>query len=123
MLYDLAARIAPSTSGFGQRSPPIASTAIVIIYEIFVRARFAVARNRKRTRRRLLLFDLDDFASLILAAMRAGPVRAYFLVTIGALGKLRCFQRIMGTPRGRAALGVSAFGIWHASIFSLIITC
>jgi hypothetical protein len=52
--------------------------------------------------------------------MGTGPVRPYFFMTIWTLGKLRRFQPIVRAPGGGAALRVSAFGIWHTSIFSLI---
>ena len=61
----------------------------------------------------LLVFDLDYFAALVLAAVGTGPVGAYFFMAIRAFGKLGHFQRIVRAAGGGAALRVSAFGIWH----------
>jgi hypothetical protein len=80
----------------------------------------AIARTGSARREScLLLCNLDYFASLVFAAVGTGPVRAYFFMTIRAFGKLGCFQRIVRAAGGSAALRVSTFGIWHASIFSL----
>jgi len=92
----------------------------VTIYEIFARVIPTLRENRERVSRiYLLLFNLNYFASLVLAAVGTGPVGAYFFMTIRAFGKLGCFQRIVRAAGGSAALRVSTFGIWHASIFSL----
>jgi len=92
----------------------------VTIYEIFARVIPTLRENRERVSRiYLLLFNLNYFAALVLAAVRTGTVRTHLLMTIRAFGKLRCFQRIVRAAGGSAALRVSTFGIRHASIFSL----
>ena len=37
-------------------------------------------------------FDVEDFASLIVSALRAGAVRHFLLVTVGTLGKAVAFR-------------------------------
>src|SRR5690348_3243396 len=71
----------------------------------------------------LLLFDFDDFAPFILAAVWAYAVREFGLVTVGTLGKPGSFQRIMRAAIAGAPLGVSTFGIRHVSSFSLFPCC
>jgi hypothetical protein len=44
--------------------------------------------------------NVEDFASLIVTALGARPVRHFLLVTIGALGKAVAFQTIVGAPSG-----------------------
>jgi hypothetical protein len=76
--------------------------------------------RRERGRAGGLCFgDLDHIASLVFSAMRANTVWELLIMAIRALGQAGGFQRVMGTPRGSAALRVSAFGIWHFSIPSL----
>ena len=41
-------------------------------------------------------------------------------MAIRTLGHNRAAQRIVGTPRGSPALGVSSFWIWHRVLFSLL---
>src|ERR1700691_2864906 len=72
--YFLAACIAPSTSGTGALSPPIASTAMVIMGSGY--------RNLES----LLGCGLDDFAALVLSAVRTDAVRDFGFVAVGALG-------------------------------------
>ena len=58
-------------------------------------------------------FDVDDFASLIVSALRARAVRHFLLVAVGTFGEAVAFQRIVRASRRRALLGVSPFWIWH----------
>jgi hypothetical protein len=58
-------------------------------------------------------FNVENFASLIVPALRAGAVGHLFLVTVGTFGKAVSFQSIMGAPGGSALLGVSPFWIRH----------
>jgi NADH/NAD ratio-sensing transcriptional regulator Rex len=58
-------------------------------------------------------FNVEDFASLIVAALGASPMRHLFLVAIGALGKAVGFQCVVRAPGGSALLGVSPFRIRH----------
>jgi hypothetical protein len=51
--------------------------------------------------------------------MGTGAVGAHFFMAVRAFGKLWRFQPIVRPAGGSTALGVSTFGIWHASIFSL----
>jgi len=59
------------------------------------------------------LFDLNDFASLVMTALRAGPVRQLGFVTVGALADGACGKVIVRATEGRALLGVSPFRICH----------
>jgi hypothetical protein len=60
---------------------------------------------------------LDYFAALIAPAMRTGAVRKLGFVAIRALGAASDLQMIVGPACGGALLGVSAFRIWHISLF------
>src|SRR5213082_2939030 len=82
-----AAWIAPSTSGLGARSEPIASTAMTPGME------------------RLFSFlHFQNFAALIVTAFGAGAVRQFALVTIWALGERARGQRIVRAASAGAAL-------------------
>ena len=74
----LAARIAPSTSGF---------RGMVAAHGIDGNGQHVHWRSRH-----LFLLDFDDFAAFILAAMRADAVRQLRLVAVGALRKPGCFS-------------------------------
>jgi hypothetical protein len=62
-------------------------------------------------------FEVEDFASLIVAALGAGAMRHFFLVAVGAFGKAVAFQRVVGAPGRSAFLGVSPFWIRHGIEF------
>jgi hypothetical protein len=66
-----------------------------------------------RTQRLTGFFDVENFASLIVAALGAGAMRHFFLVAVGALGKGVAFEGIVRAPGGGALLGVSPFWIRH----------
>ena len=75
-----------------------------------------------RTRKGALSFDnFDNFAALILTAMRTRAVGADFLVTVRAFSHLRHTQSIVGSPCGRAPLRMATFGIRHGSSSSFLI--
>src|ERR1700722_19355526 len=94
----LAALTAPSTSAFGARSPPIASTAMV-----------SMAGGG------LLLLDLDHFAALILSAVRADTMGELGFMTVGTFGHSRRLQRIVRAAILGAPVGVASFWIRHFS--------
>src|SRR5579862_1996194 len=102
-----AARIAPSTSDLGAWSPPMASTAMVSMGDSG----------------RLLFDDLDHFAALVFAAMRAHAVRQLRLVAIGAFRQPTAFQGVVRPARGGALFRMSAFWIRHTmvSFFPLVL--
>jgi hypothetical protein len=93
--------MAPSTSGFGARSEPIASRAITVGIDLSVRASYRTERvgtyagTKSRARKTVprnsaalsLLFHFDHFTALIMTALRAGAMRHLALVTVGALGE------------------------------------
>jgi len=59
------------------------------------------------------LFDLDDFAALVIAALLASAVRQLALVAVGTFGqRLRC-QVIVGASLGGTRLRVAPFWIRH----------
>ena len=64
-----------------------------------------------------LLFDLKNFAALVVAALGAGAVRQFLLVAVGTLGEREPGERVMGAASGGALLGVSAFWIRHDDSF------
>src|SRR5581483_1233754 len=88
--YWRAARMAPSTSGLGARSEPMASRAMAL-------AIYAGLGG---------FFDVENFASLVVAALRAGAVRHLLFMTVGTLGERMAFDRIM-----RAAIATACFGM------------
>jgi hypothetical protein len=61
----------------------------------------------------LLLRDFDYFSALVLAAMRAHPVRQLGLMAVRAFREPGGLQAVVGAARRRALRGVSAFGIRH----------
>jgi hypothetical protein len=63
--------------------------------------------------RRLGFDDLDDFAALELAAVRASAMSTDLLMAVWAFCQLRDVQCIMGTTVRSPALRVAAFGIRH----------
>src|SRR5438067_1590601 len=93
-----AAWMAPSTSGTGALSPPIASTAMVTIGWLVYS---------------LLGGCFYDFAALVLTAMRANAMRHFGFVAVGALGVRGFAQGIVGAAFLSARVGVSSFRIRH----------
>jgi hypothetical protein len=62
------------------------------------------------------LFDLDYFATLIVATLGASAMRQFALVTVGAFGERLRRQVIVGTPLGCTRLGMAPFWIWHENL-------
>jgi hypothetical protein len=69
------------------------------------------------------LFDLNDFAALIVAALEAGPVGQLALVAIGTFGQGLRRQMIVGAALGRARLGMTPFWIWHENLVTSTAAC
>src|SRR5271156_5890304 len=109
-----AARIAPSTSARGAWSPPMASTALVVIYTPMGTQR---APNRKEGDGNLgcLGSGVNHFPTLIEAAMGTRIVGQLFLVAVRAFGQGQGRKEIVGTPLVLARMRVTAFWIRHCS--------
>src|SRR5262249_31346294 len=131
--------MAPSTSGFGARSEPMASTAITVFIcrlgtsVLAPQSRGARTRFEQRrtafaegtvsdllypaaSRRNVCLpslFDFNDLAPLVIAALRADAMRHLRLVTVGALGCRARGQEIVRATSRSAPFGVSPFRICH----------
>jgi hypothetical protein len=58
-------------------------------------------------------FDVEYFPPFIVAALGAGAMRHFFLVTVRALGKGMALEGVVCAPGGSSFLGVSSFRIWH----------
>src|SRR5215470_6036172 len=97
-----AACTLPSTSGRGAWSPPMASTAMVIMG-------FCPQdqRNAKSLSRRLYRF------ALIVAAMRTRLVRLLHLMAIRTFAQLRLGQKIVRPPRAGPSFGMPPFWVRH----------
>ncbi len=67
----------------------------------------------QRSAELLRLLDVQNFTVLVVAALRACPVRHLLLVTIRALRTGVRSQEIVCAADGGAALGVAPFWIWH----------
>src|ERR1019366_3236416 len=107
--WDLTARTAPNTSGTGAVSPPMASTAIVIME--------LKALPRRTGPGKLLLDDFDHFAPLVEAAAWARAMGQFLLMTLGALRDTGAGQAVVGAASRRATLRVAALGIRHRKSF------
>src|SRR5271156_3946464 len=109
-----AARIAPSTSARGAWAPPMASTAMVVIYTPMGTQR---APNRKEGDGNLgcLGSGVNHFPALIEAAMGTRIVGQLFLVAVRAFGQGQGRKEIVGTPLVLARMRVTAFWIRHCS--------
>src|SRR3984957_1743054 len=109
-----AASIAPSTSARGAWSPPIASTAMVVIYTPMGTQR---APNRKVGDENLgcLGSGVNHFPTLVEAAMGTRIVGQLFLVAVGAFGQGQGRKKVVGTPLVLARMRVTAFWIRHSS--------
>src|SRR5450631_3329604 len=57
--------------------------------------------------------DIENFATLVVAALRASAVRQLAFVTIRAFGERPARECIVGTPGAGALLGVPPFWIGH----------
>src|SRR5262245_18412600 len=115
---------APSTMFAGAKSPPIASTAILTgsrskdsrasgsRSEPTARPRPGGCRL-SRTDHASAFGDGDDRAALVVAAMRARPMRQPVLVAIRALRQAGIRQRVVTAPLVAPLLGVPTLGIGH----------
>jgi hypothetical protein len=59
------------------------------------------------------LFNFDNFAILVEAALGAGTMRQFALVAIRTFGKRLGGQMIVRPPLGCTRLGMAPFGIRH----------
>src|SRR5215467_1391671 len=105
-----AASTLPSTSGRGAWSPPIASTAIVIM-ESYCRR---TGNGRIRLGR-----GVFDGLALVIAAVRASLVRLLHFVAVGALAQGRLGQMVVRPPGAGPPLRMAPFWIWHGTSPSL----
>src|SRR5580693_5497845 len=102
--------MAPSTSGLGARSAPMASTAMMVGILACV-ANLEYCGAQTATMWGLWpygivpspnaglaggLFDLDHLAPLVVAALKAGAMRHLALVTVGTFGQRLRRQMIVG---------------------------
>ena len=55
----------------------------------------------------------DDFAALVLAAVRTNAVRQFRLMAVGAVGKCGFAKSVVSAAFLRARVGMSAFRIRH----------
>ena len=69
------------------------------------------------------LFDLDNLAAFIVAALGAGPMWQLTLVAIGTFGQGLRRQMIVGAALGRARLGMAPFWIWHENLATSTAAC
>src|SRR5450432_1007106 len=118
--YSRAASTLPSTSGRGALSPPMASTAIVIMDFVFWRTAARLGRDAEVAQRisdfyRGTLSGFLDGLALILPTIRADLVRLLHFVAVRALGQCGSLQKIVGAASTRPPLGMSSFRIWHCS--------
>src|SRR5215469_11949610 len=97
-----AASTLPSTSGRGAWSPPMASTAIVIMG-------FLPADSAKRENLSRFLYRF----ALVVAAMRTRLVRLLHFMAIRTLAQLRLGQKIVGPPRAGPSFRMPPFWVRH----------
>jgi hypothetical protein len=77
--------------------------------------------SQSAARAKLFRRCFDNFAALVLSALRANAVRLLRLVTVRAFGTGRLAQGIMSAAGLRALVGMSAFRIRHCfSLFLLL---
>src|SRR5205085_9396168 len=97
--------MAPSTSGFGALSVPIASTGMIVgmgCCGIVIQ----MARARKDL---ALLLDFNHFTSLVISTLGAGAMRHLLLVTVGTFRERLRGWKIMGAALGGPGFGMAAF--------------
>lgn len=70
----------------------------------------------------LFFLDLNDFASLEIAAIGAHEVRQAFVSAVGANDKIRQRQGVLRTAAVTASFGMFALGMWGHETFSFIHT-
>src|SRR5215469_4095353 len=99
-----AAWIAPSISGLGARSEPIASRAMTL--------------GMGEARKLACFLDLYHFATFVIATLGAGAMGHLLLVAIGTLGKRVLRQGIVRPPGGGSSLRVAPFRIRHGKFLT-----
>src|SRR5436190_11757479 len=62
------------------------------------------------------VFDSNHFAALVVAALRADPVRHLGLVALRARRRRLRFEEVVRAARAGAGLRMAAFWIWHRSL-------
>ena len=126
--YSRAANTLPSTSGRGAWSPPMASTAMVIM-GIFRRLRQVQVGTTNCADRDFAspalsaeLLGIVNRPALVVAAMRASPVRLLHFVAVRTLAESGSRQMVMRPASAGAPLGMASLWIWHTptSFFSLL---
>src|ERR1700686_3235019 len=118
--YSSAARTLPSTSGRGALSPPMASTAIVIMglsSGDSGKLRAAGHTNGHAPpepgKKPHPLLDVVNRPAFVITAMRTSPVGLLHFVAIRTLGHGGCEQVVMSPTLVLARLGMSTFWIRH----------
>src|SRR2546423_5956223 len=89
---------APSISGCGARSLPIASTTTLPVSFVCLIKDSRAAHIGPARRTSHFLLDLDDLAPLVVAALRADAVRQARLLAVRARHGLRRAQRVVRAP-------------------------
>src|SRR5215212_4112680 len=105
-----AAASAPSISGCGARSLPIASTTT---RPVGLNCPIKEVSRRPRPRRSGFLLDLQHLSAVVEAALRADAVRLARLLAVLAQDGLRRAQRVVRAALARARLGMASFRIRH----------
>src|SRR5437868_2241372 len=101
--------MAPSTSGLGALSVPIASTAMMVgMGGCGIVIQMALSRKDLA-----LLLDFNHFSSLVVSAFATSAMRHLLLVTIGAFRQRLRSQEIMGAALCGPGFRVAAFRIRH----------
>src|SRR3984893_8204728 len=118
--YSSAARTLPSTSGRGALSPPMASTAIVIMGLSSGNsgqpgtAGHTSGHARSKPGKKLeALLDVVNRPAFVITAMRTSLVRLLHFVAIRTLGHSGREQVVMSATLVLARLGMSTFWIRH----------
>src|SRR5437763_4050912 len=130
--YSRAAWMAPSTSGAGARSEPIASTAMVSRLEVMLARhpeqhtilftqQSRTACLRRASGQCLCFFDFEDFAALVHAALRACVMRQLLLFAVRALGDGSAGECVVRAAGASARFGVAPFWIRHWKFLSNLV--
>src|ERR1700737_1182598 len=95
----------------GAWSPPIASRAMRQL--VVIRLRSPVTGHRSPQLQHV--FDGDDFAALVVPALRADAMGHLRFVALRTCRERLRFEEVVGTTRARPGLRVSSFWIRHDS--------
>src|SRR5450631_645918 len=116
--YSRAASTLPSTSGRGAWSPPMASTAIVIMGGVdqAIPEKVPLERLTRNPPLRATSgrYVLNRFA-FVVAAVGANVVRLLHLMAMRAFGQRRLFQKVVGAPRAGSSLRMPSFRVRHSN--------